>query len=325
MVTRRAQTLKAEQPGRHSLVVVGNFDGVHRGHRAVIEAALSEARAGGLLPLVLTFDPHPAVVLGRSVRPPLTVLERKIDLIERIGADLRVVVEPFTLELSRLDPGQFAREFLVDLLCAKVVIVGENFRFGHQRAGDLSTLVTLGQELGFAARSSSLSGDAQGPYSSTRVRAALAAGDLPSVYGVLGRPHSLSGQVVHGAQRGRTIGVPTANLDGVGEALPPYGVYAVLVDRVNEGGVSVALGVGVANIGLRPTVSAGFSVEAHLLDFAGDLYGATLRVHLIEHLREERKFSGLDELKAQIQSDIQQARKALAEARPDPAAHGAWR
>jgi riboflavin kinase / FMN adenylyltransferase len=325
VVTRRAQTLKAEQPGRNSLVVIGNFDGVHLGHRAVIEAALTEARAGRLYPLVLTFDPHPAVVLGRSVRPPLTVLARKIDLIERLGSDLRVVVEPFTLELSRLDPGQFASQFLIDLLCAKVVIVGDNFRFGHQRAGDLSTLVALGEQLGFAAHASSLSGDVQGPYSSTRVRAALAAGDLPAVYGVLGRPHSLSGLVVHGAQRGRTIGVPTANLSGVGEALPPHGVYAVLVDRVNEGGVSVALGTGVANIGLRPTVSGGFSVEVHVLDFSGDLYDATLRVHLIEHLREERKFSGLDELKAQIQSDIQQARKALAEPKPDPAAHGAWR
>ncbi|MET0795501.1 MAG: bifunctional riboflavin kinase/FAD synthetase [Polyangiaceae bacterium] len=324
-MTRRAHTLKAEQPGRNSLVAIGNFDGVHRGHRAVIEAALSEARADGLYPLVLTFDPHPAVVLGRSVRPPLTVLQRKIDLIERFGDDLRVVVEPFTLELSRLDPEQFAREFVVDLLCAKVVIVGDNFRFGHQRAGDLSTLVALGKELGFAAHASSLTGDAQGPYSSTRVRAALAAGDLPGVYGVLGRPHSLSGLVVHGAQRGRTIGVPTANLAGVGEALPPYGVYAVLVDRVNADGVSVALGAGVANIGLRPTVAGGFSVEVHLWDFAGDLYDATLRVHLVSHLREERKFAGLDELKAQIQSDIQQGRLALADARPDPAAHGAWR
>jgi riboflavin kinase/FMN adenylyltransferase len=178
-VTRRAQDLKVEEPGRNSLVVIGNFDGVHRGHRAVIEAALSEARAAELYPVVLTFDPHPAVVLGRSVRPPLTLLPRKLDLIARLGADLRVVVEPFTLELSRLGPELFAREFVVELLSAKVVIVGENFRFGYQRAGDLSTLVTLGKQLGFAAHSSSLSGDAQGPYSSTRVRAALAAGICP--------------------------------------------------------------------------------------------------------------------------------------------------
>ena len=310
-------------PGQSSLVVIGNFDGVHLGHRAVIEAALAEAQGSGLRPLVLTFDPHPAQVLGRGVRPPLTVLDRKLDLIERIGSELKVVVEPFTLELSQFSPAQFAQQFVVELLSAKVVIVGENFRFGHRRTGDLPTLAALGQELGFAAHASSLVGDARGAYSSTRARAALASGELAGVQAVLGRPHSLSGTVVHGAQRGRTIGVPTANLGGVAEALPPYGVYAVLVDRVHEG-ESVALGTGVANIGLRPTVDAGFSVEVHLFDFSGDLYGDNLRVHLVSHLREEQKFAGLAELKAQIALDIERARAALASSVPDPLARGAW-
>ena len=324
-MSRRARTVKAEEPGRGSLVAIGNFDGVHLGHRAVIEAALSEAADSGLRPLVLTFDPHPAEVLGRGGRPPLTVLERKIDLIERLGRDLRVVVEPFTLELSRLSPEQFAREFVVELLGAKVVIVGDNFRFGHQRAGDLATLVKLGEELGFAAHASSLSGDASGPYSSTRVRAALSTGDLDAVQALLGRPHSLSGTVVHGAQRGRTIGVPTANLADLGEALPPYGVYAVLVDRLNESGAGTAVASGVANIGLRPTVSGGFSVEVHLFDFEGDLYGARLRVHLLHYLRGERKFAGLDELKAQIATDSAEAKALLASAALNPSAAGAWR
>jgi riboflavin kinase/FMN adenylyltransferase len=251
-------------------------------------------------------------------------LERKVELIERLGSELRVVVEPFTVDLSVLTPAEFAREFVVELLGAKVVIVGENFRFGHERVGDLSTLVRLGNELGFRAHASSLSGDAQGPYSSTRARAALAAGDLPGVEAVLGRPHSLSGTVVLGAQRGRTIDVPTANLAGIAEALPPYGVYAVLVDRMASG-TARALGTGVANIGLRPTVSGGFSVEVHLFDFAGDLYGATLRVHLAARLRDEQKFAGLAELKAQIATDISHARTALAGITPDPAARGAWR
>ena len=320
----RVRASEAIEPGRNSLVVIGNFDGVHLGHRAVIEAALSEARDSGLCPLVLTFDPHPAEVLGRGLRPPLTVLDRKLDLIERLGSELKVVVEPFTLELSQFTPEQFARRFVVELLGAKVVIVGENFRFGHRRAGDLPALVALGQELGFAAHASSLSGDARGPYSSTRARAALASGDLAEVTAVLGRPHSLSGVVVHGAQRGRTIGVPTANLGGVAEALPPYGVYAVLVDRIREG-ESVAIASGVANIGLRPTVDAGFSVEVHLFDFAEDLYGDSLRVHLVSHLREERKFAGLAELKAQIGQDIESARASLASAVLDPLARGAWR
>jgi riboflavin kinase/FMN adenylyltransferase len=323
-VPSRASALKAEQPGRGTLVAIGNFDGVHLGHRAVIEAALSEARGAELRPLVLTFDPHPAEVLGRGVRPPLTRLERKVELIERLGPELRVVVEPFTLELSQLTPEQFARDFVVELLGAKVVIVGENFRFGHARSGDLATLAGLGEQLGFQARASSLSGDADGPYSSTRARAALSAGDLSAVECVLGRPHSLSGTVVEGARRGRTIGVPTANLGGVSEALPPFGVYAVLVDRVTKSGAS-ALGTGVANIGLRPTVNGGFSVEVHVFDFAADLYGATLRVHLVARLRDERRFADLAELKAQIALDIGQSRNALADATPDPAARGAWR
>jgi riboflavin kinase/FMN adenylyltransferase len=312
------------EPGQNSLVVIGNFDGVHLGHRAVIEAALSEARDAGLRPLALTFEPHPSEVLGGGVRPKLTVLERKIDLIERLGPELRVVVEPFTLALSRFTPAEFAEKFLIELLSAKVVIVGDNFRFGHRRSGDLPALAVLGRELGFAAHASSLVGDAQGPYSSTRARAALAAGDLEAAESVLGRPHSLSGTVVQGAQRGRTIGVPTANLGGVTEALPPYGVYAVLVDRVRDG-KSEAVGIGVANVGLRPTVHAGFSVEVHLLDFSQDLYGESLRVHLVSRLRDEQKFAGLPELKAQIARDIEQARQVLASARPDPLAAGAWR
>ena len=320
----RARALKNDDSGRGSLVAIGNFDGVHLGHQAVIEGAAAEARASGLSPLVLTFDPHPSEVLGRGVRAPLTILTRKVELIERLGPDLRVVVEPFTTELSQLTPAEFARDFVVGVLGARVVIVGENFRFGHGRAGDLDTLVALGREHGFAAHASSLSGDASGPYSSTRARAALANGDLAAVATVLGRPHSLSGSVVLGAQRGRTIGVPTANLDGVGEALPPYGVYAVLVDEVIDG-VARAHSTGVANIGLRPTVSGGFSVEVHLFDFAGDLYGATLRVHLIARLRDERKFAGLDELKAQIALDAAQARQAVLGLRPEPAAGGAWR
>ena len=319
-----ARSPKAQASDRSSLVAIGNFDGVHLGHRAVIEAALAEARDTGLRPLVLTFDPHPAVVLGREVRPPLTLLERKLDLIQGLGSELSVVVEPFTLELSQLSPLAFARQVIVSQLAAKLVIVGENFRFGHRRAGDLATLVQLGQELGFAAHASSLHGDADGPYSSTRARAALSAGDLGAVEQVLGRPHSISGTVVTGAQRGRTIGVPTANLGSVAEALPPYGVYAVWVDRVVLGRAT-ALARGVANIGLRPTVNAGFSVEVHLLDFAEDLYGQTLRVHLVRRLREERKFAGLVELKQQIAQDIVDGRAALHGMTPDAAASGGFR
>ncbi len=308
---------------RSTLVAIGNFDGVHRGHSDVIHAAVRLARERGLEPLVLTFDPHPSEVLGRGRRDVLTTLERKIELICRLDSAVRVVVEPFTLELAAKTPAEFARELLVGALAAKVVIVGENFRFGHKRAGDLAVLQQLGGELGFEARAEPLTGDDTGVLSSSRVRDAIAAGDVAGAERVLGRPHSLSGVVVPGDRRGRSIGVPTANLAGIVEARPPNGVYACVVDCIDPGATR-ALSRAVTNIGVRPTVGAGPSVEAHLLDFDEDLYGKRLRVHLIAHLREERRFAGLEALVAQIKHDIAGARALLAARRPDPTAPGTW-
>jgi riboflavin kinase/FMN adenylyltransferase len=305
-------------------VVIGNFDGVHRGHRAVIQTALELGRADGLRCLVLTFHPHPAEVLGRGGRPVLTNIDRKVELLLRLGDSLEVVVEPFTLELSRLTPRTFARDVLVERLGAKTVIVGENFRFGHERAGDLKTLRALGQELGFDARAEPLVGDEEGLFSSTRAREALELGDLARVERCLGRPHSLFGRVIEGAARGRTLGFPTANLGGVIEALPPHGVYACLVDVVEGTGPGRALARGVMNLGVRPTLAAGFSAEVHLLDFSRDLYGQSLRVHLISKLRDEQRFSSLDALKAQITADVESARAALRHCQPAPDADGAW-
>jgi riboflavin kinase / FMN adenylyltransferase len=292
---------------RTSLVVIGNFDGVHAGHRAVLAASAEEARERRLSPVVLTFDPHPSGVLGRGSLPVLTTLERKVELLLRVDPKLKVVVEKFTLELAALTPREFAAEFLARELGAEVVVVGKNFRFGHNREGDLDTLLVLGAELGFEARAESLLGDAEGAYSSTRVRAALSAGDFAQVKELLGRPHSISGTVVPGAGRGRTIGVPTANLSPVPEMLPPYGVYACWVELAGRRIVP-----GVANIGERPTLNAGFSVEVHLFDFSEDLYGQALRVHLAERLREERRFDGIDALREQIARDMLQARAVLA-------------
>jgi riboflavin kinase/FMN adenylyltransferase len=298
-----------------SLVVIGNFDGVHLGHRAVLETSRRDAAAHGLALVALTFDPHPSVVLGRGALPVLTTLERKLELLGRACPGLTVVVEPFTRELAALSPDTFAENVLARSLGARIVVVGNNFRFGLRRSGDLSTLTALGQKLGFEARAESLRGDEAGAFSSSRIRQALAAGELDEAERLLGRPHSLSGVVARGAGRGRTIGVPTANLEGVPEALPPYGVYACVVDRVEPGGAR-ALAHGVLNIGERPTLNAGFSVEAHLFDFDGDLYGSGLRVHLCSRLREERRFDGLDALKAQIARDIEAAKRALASREP---------
>jgi len=304
-------------------VAIGNFDGVHRGHQAVISQALRLARAASLAPLVLTFEPHPAVVLGRGALPALTSLERKLELICRQSPALTVVVEPFTPELAKTEAADFAQQLLAEALSAKLVLVGQNFRFGRGRAGDFALLERLGAEQGFAAHATALECDAAGPISSTRVRAALEQGDLPAVEALLGRPHALTGVVVPGQGRGRTIGVPTANLSGFVEALPPHGVYAVLVDR-KQGEAFQALGAGVANFGVRPTLDAGPSFEAHVFDKSVDLYGQELRVHLLGRLREERKFLGVDELVAQIARDIQAARSLTASRLPDPSALGAW-
>jgi riboflavin kinase/FMN adenylyltransferase len=308
-----------------TLVAIGNFDGVHRGHQSVLGSAAAEARQSGLAPLILTFHPHPARVLGRGSVPVLTPLERKIELIARIDPALRVVVEPFTLALASKTPRQFAEELLMGLLGARVVIVGENFRFGHGRAGDLQTLRALGAELGFEARAEEMRRDESGPLSSTRIRDALDRGDLATVERLLSRPHALTGRVVKGDQLGRKLGVPTANLFDIEEALPPYGVYATVVDRIGDDRRAQALALGAASIGVRPTVDGSrLAVEVHLLDFAGDLYGATLRMHLVARLRPELRFEGLDALVAQMQRDIAETRRILAQRSPDPNANGAW-
>jgi riboflavin kinase / FMN adenylyltransferase len=311
-------------PRGSTLVAIGNFDGVHRGHRAVLRAAVERARSAGLAPLVLTFHPHPAEVLGRGRQPVLTPVERKVELLCRTAPELRVVVEPFTRELAALTPRAFVEGFLIDALGARVVIVGQNFRFGQGRAGDLTTLEALGTEFGLDARAEALEGDAGGVYSSSRARAAVRAGDLGEFVRIVGRPHALTGQVARGDQRGRALGFPTANLEGVEEALPPFGVYACVVDRVGADGTAQRLAGGVANIGDRPTVAAGFSVEAHLFDLDRDLYGSRLRFHLVERLREERAFAGLDALRAQIARDAEQARAVVGGVTPSPEAGMGW-
>ena len=290
----------------------------------MLAQALSVAHTEQLLPVVLTFDPHPAVVVGRGALPALTSLERKLELLCRLSPALKVVVEPFTpRRFAKTEPADFVGQLLVDALSAKVVLVGEDFRFGRARGGDFGKLVQLGAEHGFRALAAALEGDSAGAISSTRIRAALEQGELAEVERLLGRPHALTGVVVPGQGRGRTIGVPTANLSGFSEALPPHGVYAVLVDQKRDGAFK-ALAAGVANFGVRPTLDAGPSFEAHLFDTSLDLYGQELRVHLLGRLREERKFSGIDELRAQIERDIAAARAMTAQRLPDPRALGAW-
>jgi riboflavin kinase / FMN adenylyltransferase len=326
------ESSQAEARGR--IVAIGNFDGVHRGHQAVLEDATRDAARLGLTPAVLTFTPHPTAVLGRAAPPILTRLPRKLELFSRLSPDIEPVVERFDHAFASQSPDAFAEQILVARLAAKVVVVGSNFRFGKARQGDFEGLVRLGERLGFETRTHALVGDDKGAWSSSRVREALGRGALDEATEMLGRPHMVSGEVTAGARRGRTIGFPTCNIEGE-EALPPWGVYAVLVDR-EEGAATAtappsrvrALAKGVANIGVRPTVTGGDArpnVEVHLFDIDEDLYGARLRVHLVAWLRPEQRFSGLDGLTAQIARDAEAAREKLEGLAPDAGAHGAFR
>jgi riboflavin kinase/FMN adenylyltransferase len=304
-------TDEASIPRAPSVVVVGNFDGVHRGHQAVLAQARAAADALRVRCVVLTFDPHPAEVLGRGAPPRLTTMSRRRELLLEHGAD-EVVVEPFSLELAAWSPERFARELLSERLGAQSVVVGDNFRFGQKRAGDFAALRALGGALGFQAVAADRAGDARGAFSSTRVRDAIRAGDMEEAATVLGRAHELSGQVEHGDHLGRTLGFPTANLGGGPEMLPPFGVYAVRVG--GDGAGAPARWGGVMNLGVRPTVDGTkLRVEVHLFDADLDLYGRELRVAVAHHLRGERKFAGLPALKAQIAADAAAARTWLAE------------
>ncbi len=311
-----ASHAKATNPRRlaeKTAIVVGNFDGVHRGHAAVIDQMKTRAEARGLVPSVLTFDPHPAVILGRPSPPVLTPLSRKIELFREHGIE-QVFVVAFSIAFSESSPELFANELLFDALGAHLVMVGKNFRFGKARAGDFAALESFAHARGHEAFSAVLESDEQGPVSSTRIRAAIATGEVELAARGLGRPHAFSGTVIHGAAKGRTIGFPTANLGGVVEILPANGVYAVSVDLLegSEPETAKALAHGVMNVGTRPTVDGDGTirhVEVNLFDFDGDLYGSKLRVHVRARVRDERKFPSFGELKKQIALDANTARE----------------
>ena len=281
-----ARSLAELEPAERA-VAIGTFDGVHRGHRAVIDAV----KATGLRSTVLTFEPHPRLVLGYEVQL-LSTLERRLELIEEAGPDETLVVQ-FTQELSRREPEEFVADYLTSI-GAKVVVAGENFRFGAGRRGDVALL----RRLGLDVRPVPL---VQG-VSSSRIRELVSEGDLHAAARLLGRPFELEGEVVYGDQRGGTLGFPTANLSPDPYMLvPAYGIYA-----------GEALGHRVAaSIGVNPHYGGSERrIEAFLLDFEGDLYGSRLRLELWERLREERAFASEEDLVAQIAADVEAARAA---------------
>ena len=309
-VFRHYEALPADVRG--GAVAIGNFDGVHRGHLAVIGEAGRIANAGAMPWLVLTFEPHPRSVF-KPDEPPfrLTPLRIKARHIEAIGVDA-LVVQHFDLEFSERPARRFVEDVLADGLGARHVVCGYDFQFGHGREGTPETLLALGREYGFDFTCvQEVVGEDGLALSSTHVRRMLAEGDPRSAALILGRPFEIEGRVEEGDRRGRTIGYPTANLGLDDYVRPTFGVYAVRTG-VDEG-ERTTWHDGVANLGTRPTV-AGVEerLEVHLFDFDSDLYGRHLRVQLVDFLRPEKKFDGLDGLKAQIADDGARARQILA-------------
>jgi riboflavin kinase/FMN adenylyltransferase len=303
------------------VVTIGVFDGVHRGHQTTIGHAVKRAKDLGIQSVVVSFDPHPAEVVRPGTHPAvLTEPGYQAELIEALGADVLCVV-PFTVDFSRLTPEAFVHDVLVEHLHARVVVVGENFRFGHRAAGDIGLLERLGRTFGFAVESAPLVTENGTVFSSTYIRACVAAGDVGAAAVALGRPHRLEGVVVRGERRGRELGFPTANvLHSRYAAVPAHGVYAgwlelpALTQLGGSGPASPARQRRMAaiSIGTKPTF-AGVEreVEAHLLDFDGDLYGEHVALDFVTHLREMRRYEGVGPLITQMHEDVAQVRELL--------------
>jgi riboflavin kinase/FMN adenylyltransferase len=290
-----------------SVIAPGNHDGVHLGHQALVRSARLYASTHGLRAAALTFDPHPAAVLAPDRAPaPLTCLARRRELLLQAGAD-EVLVQPFSREFASLLPEQFLQALLQR--GARALVVGPDFRFGKGRAGDVAMLQRFGQQhaLGVIVEPPVMVGSAR--VSSSAVRESISAGRVEDAASLLGHVHDVSGDIVLGNQRGRTLGFPTANLDSEAVLHPADGVYAV-VARVLGREQQVLLR-GIASLGVRPTFAAGRSVEVHLFDFQGDLYGERLRVGFVAWVRPQQKFSGVDALRDQIAHDCDAARAKL--------------
>jgi riboflavin kinase/FMN adenylyltransferase len=299
-----------------SVVTPGNHDGVHLGHRALIDAAKRTADANGWRTLGMFFDPHPTAVLAPERAPVLiTEVERRVEIMQGAGCD-EVLVLPFDSEFAKMSPDRFVQKVLLEACSAKGVVIGPDFHFGHKRSGNIDTLRTMGAEEGFSVElvpPVMYGGEA---VSSTRIRRVLREeGQVEEVAQMMTRLHELSGVVVQGDRRGREIGFPTANLAVPPLQLPKDGVYAVLARVLDEPGAPLLHGV--ANLGVRPTFEAGRSVEVHLFGFDGDLYEKRMRIGFAARIRGEAKFDDLEALKRQIERDCEQAKNALQQTSPE--------
>lgn len=288
---------------RNGFVSIGNFDGVHRGHQKMIEALTRRAKAEGAPAIIFTFDPHPIALLrpGQSP-PPLSTTERKVELLARHGVD-GAVVYPTDQALLNLTPREFFDRIVIDQLNVRGLVEGPNFFFGHNRAGNIETLHEF-------CRAAERNLEIIPPVmiegrlvSSSEIRRLIAAGEVREAAVLLGYTYCLSGSVVRGAERGRTIGFPTANLEGIRTVVPRDGVYA---GRAQVGATWYAAGI---NVGPNPTFAdQERKVEVHLIDFAGDLYGARVAVEFLDRLRDTVRFASVEQLTAQLRIDIDRAR-----------------
>lgn len=293
---------------RGACITIGNFDGVHIGHQQLIARTREKARAQGLECVVLTFEPHPErVLVGPDTPPFITLLDQKLELIGAQGVEVTVVME-FTRQLAALSPEEFVKAYLVDCLACRQLVIGYDYAFGKGRKGNYALLAELGAKYGFGV-------ERLGPVmldgavvSSTRIRDLVQAGKVWDAMPLLGRFYVVKGEVIPGRDRGgKLLGFPTANLKLSDELFPATGVYAVWAEIAGRALPAVA------NIGFNPTFgNTALSVEVHIMDFTGDLYGQTLRIHFVQRLRSEQKFSGLDELRDRIRQDILLGRQILA-------------
>lgn len=301
--------------GRHNLrarhrgciVTIGNFDGVHLGHRAVIEQVAARARALEVPACVVTFEPHPREYFNRDAAPPrLSRVRDKADAVAALGVE-RLLLLRFDRELVEQEPETFVDDILVEGLGAQHIAVGGDFRFGRRRRGDIDLLRQMATDRGFGVEAAATYTVAGERVSSTRVRAALGAGDMATAAELLGGPYTLRGRVIHGDKLGRDLGYPTANIALDGFRLPTTGVFSVLA--CDAAGRRLP---GVANLGWRPTVEGERALlEVHAFDFDGDLYGAHLTVQLLERLRGEERFDSLEELVERMHVDADAARADL--------------
>ncbi|CDH43818.1 bifunctional riboflavin kinase/FAD synthetase [Candidatus Contendibacter odensensis] len=290
---------------RGCVATIGNFDGVHLGHRVILDQLTRQMARLRLPRMVITFEPQPQEFFAGPTAPParLMRLREKLLALDGLGIE-RVLCLKFDHQLAAMPASDFINELLVNRLGIRYLVVGDDFRFGHRRAGDFAMLVAAGQRHGFEVvdTHSYILDDQR--VSSTRTREALAHGDLEAAARLLGRPYDMCGRVAHGDQIGRTIGFPTANIHLLRRVTPVYGVYAVVMS-----GAGLQPWPGVANVGRRPTVRGiRQQLEVHLLDFRGDLYGQQVKVDFMHYIRPEQRFESLMALQAQIQRDTHTAR-----------------